>query len=64
MALLALWAAVAWGLLTAGFCIRRLAGCRRSPGHVAEMALTSAIIPPVALFWRLRGAVRHRVLFL
>ena len=32
--------------------------------HVIEMAVTSAVIPPVCIFWRLVGALRYRVLFL
>jgi len=27
------------------------------------MALTSILIPPLAVGWRLRGALRYRVLF-
>ena len=55
------WAA--WAALTGAFAARRLRGTSRAPRHVAEMVLTSAVIPPLSLFWRLRGAVRHRVLF-
>jgi hypothetical protein len=31
---------------------------------VTEMVVTSMLIPPLAVYWRLRGAVRFRVLFL
>lgn len=55
------WAA--WAALTGAFAARRLRGTSRSPRHVAEMVVTSAVIPPLSLFWRVRGAVRHRVLF-
>ena len=63
------WACVlagvgAWLLLTARFCLRRLRDTSHAPRHVAEMAVTSAVIPPLALFWRLRGALKFRVLFL
>ena len=34
-----------------------------SPRHVAEMAVTSALIPPVSVFWRIYGAVKFRVWF-
>ena len=54
---------VAWAALTASFCARRLRGTSRAPGHVAEMIVTSVLIPPLAVYWRLRGAVRFRVLF-
>ena len=56
-------AAGAWLGITGTFCRDRLRDTRRSPGHVLEMAVTSAVIPPVSLFWRLYGAVRYRVRF-
>jgi hypothetical protein len=61
---LALAAGAAWSGLTAAFCAARLGGASRAPAHVAEMVVTSALIPPVALFWRIAGAIRYRVLFL
>jgi hypothetical protein len=36
----------------------------KSPSHVAEMLVTSALIPPLAVFWRAVGAFRFRVGFL
>ena len=54
----------AWLVLTGTFCARRLRGTSRSLSHLAEMALTSALIPPLAVYWRLRGALEHRVIFL
>lgn len=53
----------AWALLTASFCVRRLRGTSRARGHVTEMIVTSMLIPPLAVYWRLRGAVRFRVVF-
>ncbi|GAA4323663.1 glycosyltransferase [Pigmentiphaga soli] len=53
-----------WAVLTLAFCLRRLRNTSRSPAHVAEMLLTSVLIPPLALFWRLRGAWHFRVGFL
>lgn len=61
---LALGAACCWAWRTGRFCSRRLAGTRRTPGHVAEMLVTSALIPPWSVYWRLRGAVEFRVPFL
>lgn len=55
--------AAAWALLTGLLCHKRLRGTSRSPSHIAEMVLTSALIPPLAVFWRLRGAIRFRVRF-
>jgi cellulose synthase/poly-beta-1,6-N-acetylglucosamine synthase-like glycosyltransferase len=53
-----------WLALTARFCLRRLDGTAHTPSHVAEMAVTSALIPPLSIYWRLRGALKYRVLFL
>jgi glycosyltransferase involved in cell wall biosynthesis len=61
--LLTLAAALAWLLLTARFCARRLHDTSHAPGHVAEMLLTSPLVPLLSIHWRLRGAVRFRVPF-
>jgi glycosyltransferase involved in cell wall biosynthesis len=61
---LAVGATALWGALTAAFCATRLAGTSRDPAHVAEMVVTSALIPPIALFWRIAGGLRYRVPFL
>lgn len=60
----ALGAAALWTALTARFCARRLRRTSTSPRHVLEMAVTSALIPPMSVFWRLYGAFKFRVLFL
>jgi len=57
-------AIVAWALLTARFFMHRMRGASRRPGHVLEMLVTSVLIPPLAVFWRLAGALRYRVAFL
>jgi glycosyltransferase involved in cell wall biosynthesis len=57
-------ASVVWLVLTGRFCARRLRGTSNAPRHVAEMAVTSALIPPLCVFWRLVGALKHRVVFL
>jgi hypothetical protein len=61
---LAAGAAGVWAALTGRFCARRLAGTRRDLEHVGEMLVTSAVIPPLAVFWRAVGAARFRVVFL
>jgi GT2 family glycosyltransferase len=53
-----------WGVLTSQFFARRMTGNSRAWRHVLEMFTTSIVIPPLAVFWRLRGAVRYRVFFL
>lgn len=57
-------AALLWLALTGDFCRQRLRGTSREPRHVAEMAVTSAVIPPLSVYWRLRGALTYRVWFL
>jgi glycosyltransferase involved in cell wall biosynthesis len=52
-----------WVALTAEFCFGRLRGASRSWAHRAEMLVTSALIPPLSVFWRLYGAVRFGVWF-
>ncbi|QEH34779.1 Glycosyl transferase family 2 [Aquisphaera giovannonii] len=61
---IALAAAAIWAALTVRFCARRLRHAATDPRHVLEMAVTSALIPPLSVFWRLYGAFKFRVLFL
>lgn len=53
-----------WLVLTGRFCAQRLQGTSRAPTHVAEMIVTSIVIPPLSIWWRLRGAWKYRVFFL
>jgi glycosyltransferase involved in cell wall biosynthesis len=46
------------------FAWQRLRETSRAPRHVAEMLVTSALIPFLSVYWRMRGALRFRVLFL
>jgi GT2 family glycosyltransferase len=52
-----------WALLSIRFCLQRLKGASKRPGHVLEMLATSILIPPLAVFWRFAGALRYRVAF-
>lgn len=61
---LALIATIAWLLMTTRFCLHRLKHTSRAPTHIIEMVVTSICIPPLAIFWRLWGAVKYRVFFL
>lgn len=57
------WAAAAaagWLASTAEFAARRIAAGPWTPGEVADMALTSVAIPPLAVAQRGIGAWRHR----
>jgi glycosyltransferase involved in cell wall biosynthesis len=56
-------AIVLWGTLEGWFCIHRLQHTSRSSGHILEMLITSILIPPIAVFWRIKGAIQFRVLF-
>jgi glycosyltransferase involved in cell wall biosynthesis len=60
---LAIAAGATWLLLTALFCARRLRGTAKTASHIAEMVVTSALIPPLAVFWRVAGAIKFRVRF-
>jgi len=60
---LALACFAAWLALGARFAWQRLAHTSHAPRHVAEMILTSFMIPWVSLYWRARGAWRFRVPF-
>ena len=53
-----------WMYLTTRFCVQRLRHTSHAPSHVTEMLATSIVIPPLAIFWRLRGAIKFRVFFL
>ncbi len=57
-------AALLWFVLTAMFCQNRLRGAALTPSHIAEMIVTSILIPPLSLYWRLRGAVAFQTRFL
>jgi GT2 family glycosyltransferase len=60
------WAATFLGsalALSLHFAWQRLRRTSRAPRHVLEMVLTSLVIPYLAIFWRLAGAWRFRVLF-
>jgi GT2 family glycosyltransferase len=55
---------VLWLILTLELADRRLRDATPRPGQVLEEVLTSAVLPPLAVFWRLWGAMRFRVFFL
>lgn len=59
----AIVAALTWLILTTQFCLHRLQGTSHHFSHVVEMIITSVVIPPVSLFWRMLGAITFRVVF-
>ncbi len=52
-----------WMGLVLSFAARRLAKTSRALSHVAEMLVTSFIIPFLSVYWTLYGARKFRVLF-
>lgn len=52
-----------WLILTLWFAGDRLNNTSRQPGHILEIAVTSALIPLLACYWRLRGSLAYRVWF-
>ena len=62
--LLALLGFFTWLGLLARFIQRRLENTSHAPRHVLEMIVTSLFIPPLSIYWRLRGAIKYRVFFL
>jgi GT2 family glycosyltransferase len=54
---------VPWAVLTARFFLQRVRGASKAPLHLLEMLVTSMAIPPLAVFWRVAGALRFRVAF-
>jgi glycosyltransferase involved in cell wall biosynthesis len=55
---------VVWLLLTIKFIIKRLYNKQLSARHIAEMIVTSFIIPFVSIYWQWYGAVKYKVLFI
>lgn len=50
--------------LVLGIAASRLWRTAHTPAHVVEMLATSALIPFLSVYWRLRGALHFKVLFL
>ena len=59
----ALMAGFGWLALTARRCRQRLRGSAHTAAQIADVVVTAALAPPLAVFWRLLGAVRYRVRF-
>ncbi len=56
-------AAGIWLVLTGMLIIRRLLDTSKTASHIAEVMLTSLVLPPLALFWRMVGAARYHLRF-
>lgn len=53
-----------WIFLTLNFVVRRLYTTRLSATHIAEMVVTSFVIPFLSIYWQWYGAVKYKVFFL
>ncbi len=53
----------AWLGLLVVFSVQRLQDTSHNFNHILEMVVTSILIPPLSIFWRIRGAVKYRVIF-
>jgi glycosyltransferase involved in cell wall biosynthesis len=60
----ALALALVWLGLEGEFFVRRARGAAHTPRHLLDLLYTSALIPWLSVYWRLRGAWRFRVWFL
>ncbi len=60
---LAVGGAALWCVLTGRFCFARLVPARKCLSNIAEIVVTSVLIPPLAVFWRAVGALRFGVVF-
>ncbi len=60
----ALVASAVWLIFSSRFLYRRLRGASTRLDHIIEMIVTSAVIPFLSVFWRLRGSMRFRVPFI
>jgi glycosyltransferase involved in cell wall biosynthesis len=54
---------IVWLAISLAFASRRLADTSHAPRHVAEMIVTSLLIPWLSVYWRTRGALHFRVPF-
>jgi len=53
-----------WIFLTFNFIVKRLYTTRLSVPHIAEMIVTSFIIPFLSIYWQWYGAFKYKVFFL
>ncbi|SEL29178.1 glycosyltransferase family 2 protein [Parapedobacter koreensis] len=55
-------ALIGWLLCVAVFTCKRLRMTSKSASHIAEMTVTSLLIPFIAIYWQWYGAIKYRVL--
>lgn len=59
----ALGSLAVWLAITAWFAGHRLRGASKDLAHLTEMMVTSAIIPLLSVYWRVRGSLRYRAFY-
>ncbi len=62
--IIAFFSLVCWLLLVVLFMLKRLNGTSKEASHIIEMAVTSAAIPFLSVFWTLYGSLRYKKLLL
>lgn len=62
--IVAIGAMASWLIMMGKLWFTRLKDTSHQLTHVLEMLVTSIVIPPLAIFWRLFGAVKFRVMYL
>jgi glycosyltransferase involved in cell wall biosynthesis len=53
-----------WTYLTVRFMIKRIKPVQKSFVHISDIVVSSILIPPFAIFWRLKGAFSYKVFFI
>ncbi|MHB8864286.1 MAG: glycosyltransferase family 2 protein [Pirellulaceae bacterium] len=53
-----------WLGVTTWLTVRRLSGASKAGVHILEMVVTSAMIPLLSVYWRVRGVLRYRAFYL
>lgn len=61
---LSMFAAFCWGMTSAYLFLQRLRGTVKSVSNITDVLVTSLLLPPLAVFWRIVGALRFRVGFI
>ena len=59
---LTLTGVLVWLALTMLFISRRLNGTSKSASHIAEMILTSAVIPFLSIYWQWYGCIKYKTI--
>jgi hypothetical protein len=54
----------AWIFLTFNFIVKRLYTTSLTAKHIAEMVVTSFVIPFISVYWQWYGAFKYKVFFI